>query len=66
MVKVFSAEFNKDERDYRRFFQSRNVSLPKLISKSRWYDAKNVSGNKLALAEDSFLSLIAKKMAQKV
>ena len=65
MVKVFSAEFNKDERDYRRFFQSRNVSLPKFISKSRWYDSKKASGNKLTLAEDGFFSVIAKKIMQK-
>ncbi len=66
MIKFFSEEFNKDDRDYRRFFQSRNVSLPTFISKSRWYDQKKVSGSKLKLNEEGFFPVIAKKMLQKI
>ena len=65
MIKFFAEEFNKDDRDYRRFFQSRNVSLPTLISKSRWGESKKSSGEKFKLNEDGFFSLIAKKMVQK-
>ncbi len=65
MIKFFAEEFNKDDRDYRRFFQSRNVSLPTLISKSRWCESKKSSGAKFKLNEDGFFSLIAKKMVQK-
>ena len=65
MIKYFSGEFNKDDRDYRRFFQSRNVSLPTFMPKPKWYDPKKSSGKKFKFYEDTFFPLIAKKMIQK-
>ena len=66
MMKFFAEEFNKDDRDYKRFFQSRNVSLATYGRKIEWYENKETSGRKLKFTDDSFFPIIAKKMIQKV
>ena len=65
MMKFFAEEFNKDDRDYRRFFQSRNVSLPTFGSISKCHDSRKASGKKLKLNEGGFFPIIARKMVQK-
>ena len=62
MFKYMTNEFNKDERDYRRFFQSRNVSLSSFSKSKSLNDEKKVSGKKNNIGENSFFPMIAKKM----
>ena len=50
MFKYMIQEFNRDDRDYRRFFQSRNVSLSsfnksKSLINERNINAKNIASN---------------------
>ena len=61
-MKYFSYEFNKDDRDYRRFFQSRNVSLSKFAKTKSNYSDKRARGEKISFTETSFFPIIAKKM----
>ena len=62
MLKYLSYELDKDDRDYRRFFQSRNVSLPSFSKFRNLNNDKRVSGRKNKINEDSFFPIIAKKM----
>jgi hypothetical protein len=55
-------EFNKDDRDYRRFFQSRNVSLSSFNRSKSLNDQRKISGEKIKISENSFFPIIAKKM----
>tara|TARA_B100000524_G_scaffold36983_1_gene18056 strand:- start:286 stop:483 length:198 start_codon:yes stop_codon:yes gene_type:complete len=64
MVKYLSYEFNKDDRDYRRFFQSRNVSLSSFVKSSTLKDDRKTSGKKNKILENTFFPIIAKKMAK--
>ena len=66
MVNFLDDEFNKDDRDYKRFFQSRNVSLSHFAKKIGWDEENRQSGPKLDIVKDSFFPLIAKKMMQKI
>ena len=65
MFKYITQEFNKDDRDYRRFFQSRNVSLATYGKKIEWYENNKSSGRKSKFNDESFFPIIAKKMIQK-
>ena len=62
MFKYMIQEFNKDDRDYRRFFQSRNVSLPSFNRSKSLNDQRKISGKKNKISENSFFPIIAKKM----
>ena len=62
MFKYMIQEFNKDDRDYRRFFQSRNVSLPSFNRSKSLNDQRKISGEKIKISENSFFPIIAKKM----
>ena len=65
MVKVVAREFNKDDRDYRRFFQSRNVSLPVFKKYNQWDNSSKTSGVKHSITEKDFFPIIARKMTQR-
>ena len=62
MIKFLSYEFNKDDRDYRRFFQSRNVSLSPFAKLRSYKNEIKASGKKNTISENSFFPIIAKKM----
>ena len=62
MIKYFSNEFNKDERDYRRFFQSRNVSLVSFSTSRSLNKDRKAAGKKIEINDNSFFPIIAKKM----
>lgn len=62
MIKFLSYEFNKDDRDYRRFFQSRNVSLSSFAKLRSYKNEIKASGKKNTISENAFFPLIAKKM----
>ena len=62
MIKFLSYEFNKDDRDYRRFFQSRNVSLSSFSKLRSYKNETKTSGEKNKISEASFFPIIAKKM----
>ena len=62
MFKYLSYEFNKDDRDYRRFFQSRNVSLSSFVKSRGLCDEIKASGNKNQISDNSFFPILAKKM----
>ncbi len=47
MFKYMIQEFNRDDRDYRRFFQSRNVSLSSFNKSKSLINERNISGKKL-------------------
>ena len=61
MFKYMIQEFNKDDRDYRRFFQSRNVSLSSFNKSKSLINERTISGKK-DKSENSFFPMIAKKM----
>ena len=46
MFKYLTHELDKDDRDYRRFFQSRNVSLSSFSKFRNLNNDKRVSGRK--------------------
>tara|TARA_B100001094_G_C18016739_1_gene713001 strand:- start:664 stop:858 length:195 start_codon:yes stop_codon:yes gene_type:complete len=60
MLKYAEIEFDRDERDYRRFFQSRNISLGKMIKKAGNITEKNLFGKKDTLIREQILKLISK------
>ena len=62
MFKYMIQEFNKDDRDYRRFFQSRNVSLSSFNKSRSLNNERRISGKKDKVIENSFFPMIAKKM----
>ena len=62
MFKYMIQEFNRDDRDYRRFFQSRNVSLSSFNKSRSLINERNISGKKDRINENSFFPMIAKKM----
>ena len=62
MLKYMIQEFNKDDRDYRRFFQSRNVSLSSFNKSKNLINERNISGKKDKIRENTFFPMIAKKM----
>ena len=62
MFKYVTQEFNRDDRDYRRFFQSRNVSLSSFNKSRSLINERNISGKKDSISENSFFPMIAKKM----
>ena len=62
MLKYLTHELDKDDRDYRRFFQSRNVSLSSFYKFRYLNNDKRVSGRKNKINENSFFPIIAKKM----
>ena len=62
MLKYLTHELDKDDRDYRRFFQSRNVSLSSFSKFRNLNNDKKVSGRKNKINENSFFPIIAKKM----
>ena len=62
MLKYLTHEFNKDDRDYRRFFQSRNVSLSSFDGSRNFNKDRKGSGKKSKISENSFFPMIAKKM----
>ncbi len=62
MLKYLTYELDKDDRDYRRFFQSRNVSLSSFSKFRNLNNDKRVSGRKNKINENSFFPIIAKKM----
>ena len=62
MLKYLTHELDKDDRDYRRFFQSRNVSLSSFSKFRNLNNDKRVSGRKNKINENSFFPMIAKKM----
>ena len=62
MFKYMIQEFNKDDRDYRRFFQSRNVSLSSFNKSKSLNNERRISGKKDKISENSFFPMIAKKM----
>ena len=62
MLKYMIHEFNKDDRDYRRFFQSRNVSLSSFNRSKSLNDQRKITGKKNEINENSFFPMIAKKM----
>ena len=62
MLKYLTHELDKDDRDYRRFFQSRNVSLSSFSKFRNLNNDKRVSGRKNKINENSFLSYYSKKM----
>ncbi len=62
MLKYMIQEFNKDDRDYRRFFQSRNVSLSSFNRSKSLNDQRKITGKKNEINENSFFPMIAKKM----
>ena len=62
MLKYLTHELDKDDRDYRRVFQSRNVSLSSFSKFRNLNNDKRVSGRKNKINENSFFPIIAKKM----
>ena len=62
MFKYMTQEFNRDDRDYRRFFQCRNVSLSSFNKSRSLINERNISGKKNTISENSFFPMIAKKM----
>ena len=62
MLKYLTYELDKDDRDYRRFFQRRNVSLSSFSKFRNLNNDKRVSGRKNKINENSFFPIIAKKM----
>ena len=62
MFKYMVQEFNRDDRDYRRFFQSRNVSLSPFNKSKCIINERKISGKKDKISENSFFPMIAKKM----
>ncbi len=62
MLKYLSYELDKDDRDYRRFFQSRNVSLSSFTKFRNLNNDVSVSGKKNKFSENAFFPIIAKKM----
>ena len=62
MLKYLTHELDKDDRDYRRFFQSRNVSLSSFSKFRNLNNDERVSGRKNKINENSFFPIIAKKM----
>ena len=62
MFKYLTHELDKDNRDYRRFFQSRNVSLSSFSKFRNLNNDKRASGRKNNINEDTFINIIAKKM----
>ena len=62
MFKYITQEFNKDDRDYRRFFQSRNVSLSSFNKSKSLNSDRKICGKKDKISENSFFPMIAKKM----
>ena len=62
MLKYLTHELDKDDRDYRRFFQCRNVSLSSFSKFRNLNNDKMVSGRKNKINENSFFPIIAKKM----
>ena len=62
MFKYMTQEFNKDDRDYRRFFQSRNVSLSSFNRSKSLNDQRKITGKKNEINQNSFFPMIAKKM----
>ena len=62
MLKYLTYELDKDDRDYRRFFQSRNVSLSSFSKFRNLNNDKRASGRKNKINENSFFPIIAKKM----
>jgi len=62
MFKYMVQEFNRDDRDYRRFFQSRNVSLSSFNESKSLINEKKICGKKDKISENSFFPMIAKKM----
>ena len=62
MFKYMIQEFNKDDRDYRRFFQSRNVSLASFNRYKSLNDQRKITGRKDEISEHSFFPMIAKKI----
>ena len=61
MFKYMIQEFNRDDRDYRRFFQSRNVSLSSFNKSKSLINERNISGKKDKISENSFFSNDSKK-----
>ncbi len=61
MLKFAELEFDRDERDYKRFFQSRNISLGKMIKRVGNVAEIKLFGEKEVLLSKQILNLVSKQ-----